>query len=114
MDTTTPIPIDDRNQATLESAFRKRSPFASWQMVEVLFPASANTDVDIRHTLTPTTPNQLGWLIVRSSGAGVVYRGFGSTWGVGYIRLRSSLASHRATLLLFTPLTDFVPPVLDA
>jgi hypothetical protein len=108
-----PTPTDARNPATLEAALRKRSPFASWQIVEVLFPSTAGVDIEIPHALTPPIPDQIGWLVLRSSGPGQITRAPTALWSATYIRLRSTLTSHRATLLLFVPISPLSPDILD-
>lgn len=79
-------------------------PFAQWEEVDVVFPAAANTDLIIRHTLLPTLPEQVNYIPIRKGQAGDVYHDTTGTrvpWQLGYIRLRCSVASAKVTLLLY-------------
>lgn len=111
---TTILPVDNRTPATLEAALRRRSPFGQWSLVEVTFPPTAGVEADIPHTLTPPDPDQVGWIVVRSSGPGVITRTYTTDWRPGVIRLRSTQPSHAATLLLFVPTVSFTLPANDA
>lgn len=89
----------------------QRSPFGMFEYVDVVFNATANNDTMIRHALAPSDPEGVDWQVVRielPSAPGtvpVVYRDGSASrrpWGDGYIVLRSTVASLKATLLLTT------------
>lgn len=80
-------------------------PFAEWQEVDVVFPASANVDVPVLHTLAPSDPEAIYYIVLRKSAAGHAYHDTSVTrkaWQPGYILLRSDVANVKMTLLLFT------------
>lgn len=79
--------------------------FDGLQYVDVTFGA-ADTDLDIRHTLNPTSFEDVGYLVVKADRATSIYNdqtGTRRPWGQGYIILRSSVADATVTLLLFKP-----------
>lgn len=82
----------------------KTQPFSQWTFVDVIFPETSNTDMVVPHTLTPLSPEQVGYMVVRSAQAGSIYHDTSGTrkaWQNGYIVLRSSVANARVRLLLF-------------
>ena len=81
---------------------KEHLPTAQYQFVNVTFTA-AHTDVDIPHGLKPPDPEQVDYTVVRSAQPGVVYHDLSGDrvgWRQGVIRLRSSVAGARVTLLL--------------
>lgn len=79
-------------------------PFSQWEEVDVTFPAVANTDLVIPHTLTPPTPDHVNYVPIRKDRALDVYHDTSATrrpWQSTYIVLRSTVASARVRLLLF-------------
>lgn len=50
-----------------ETARRDSSPFGKFQFVSVTF-TTAGADVDIPHTLKPTDPEAVRWLVVSTEG----------------------------------------------
>jgi len=80
--------------------------FAEWTEVDVTFPSSANTDVAIRHDLTPPDPNNVYYFPVRKSAAAHVYHdttGTRRAWQSGTIYLRSDVANVKMKLILYVP-----------
>jgi hypothetical protein len=85
------------------------SPYAQYERVEVTFPSTANIDTVVRHSLLPQSPTDVEYHIVGKDRAGEVYHDYSATrkpWSQGYIVLRSSVASMKATLLLTVPRTE--------
>jgi hypothetical protein len=79
------------------------SPFSQYQVVEVTFPTSVGQDVTIRHSLSTVDPDDIRYTILRQDRAASVYNDQSSTrkpWTNGYIHLRASVASLKATILL--------------
>jgi hypothetical protein len=84
------------------------SPFAQYERVEVTFPSSANTDVVVKHSLQPTSPEDIEYTVLKLDRAGRVYNDQSATrksWKQGYIYLRCDVASVKATVLLTAPRT---------
>lgn len=82
------------------------SPYAQYQRVDITFPSTANQDTVVRHSLRPTSPDDVEYHVVSQDRAGSVYNDHASTrkvWGDGFIIVRSSVASLKATLLLTVP-----------
>lgn len=88
-------------------------PFAQWEEVDVTFPAVANTDIEVPHSLTPNTPEGVYYFPVRNAQASVVYHDTSVTrkvWQTNQIYLRANVANAKVTLLLYVPRT---PKVLN-
>lgn len=89
----------------------KTQPFSQWQIVEVTFPSTPNTDVLVTHNMSPDNPEDIGYLVLRCSAP--VYSishdmsGTRRPWVNGLIALRSSVPSTQATILLFVTTTGF-------
>lgn len=84
------------------------SPFAQYQRVTVTFPSVADTDLIIRHKLTLVNPENVEYTILKQDRAGSVYNDPSATrrvWESGFITLRCSVASLKATILLTVPRT---------
>lgn len=84
-------------------ALHERTPVAQWQIVEVEFPSTPDTDYEIVHRLKPPTAEEVEYTVLRQSTAGVVYedRSAGRRkWGPNFIVLRSDTASWKGRLLL--------------
>lgn len=82
------------------------SPYAQYERVEVTFPSTANADAVIRHHLNVVNPEGVDYQILRADRAGEVYHDQSASrkaWGAGFIVLRASVASLKATLLLTVP-----------
>lgn len=93
--------------AALSQQISRQSPIARWQLVTALFTA-ADTDVDLTHTLPAVSPEDVLYLPVQQSAAGVIYHDCSATrkpWPAKTVILRSSAANNRVTLLLFLPAT---------
>lgn len=87
-------------QAQAEQA--KASPFASYQYVTVTF-GTANTDLDIVHTLAAPDPDAIDYQVVRADRAVVVYHdasGGRRPWVAGRLTLRANTANAVVDLLL--------------
>lgn len=84
------------------------SPFARYERVTVTFPTTPNTDVVVRHSLQPSSPDAVEYAVLQKDRAGDVYNDQSATrkeWKQGYIYLRCSVASVKATILLTAPRT---------
>lgn len=82
----------------------KTQPFAQWQEVDVTFPAIADTDVVVEHSLAPPTVDHINYRPQRKDRAADVYHDTSATrkqWQTGYILLRSNVANAKMTLLLW-------------
>jgi hypothetical protein len=85
--------------------FDKRVPFAQWEVVQVTFTAP-DTDLDIRHSLRPTTPDGIRYIPLRQTAAGSIYEdmtGARQAWQSGLIYLRASAALTADLLLVVLP-----------
>ena len=83
--------------------FLHSSPYVEYQYVDVTFPSGANTNYDIPHALSPPTPEDIDFVVVKKDRACDIYydaTGTRRAWGDTYIVLRSSVASAVVTLLL--------------
>lgn len=81
-------------------------PYAAWQEVDVVFPATANTDLVIPHSLDPDQVDAVRYYPVRKDRVADVYHDTTVTrkvWHSNYILLRSNIASAKMTLFLYTP-----------
>lgn len=86
-------------------------PFAQWEEVDVTFPAVANTDIEVPHSLSPANPEGVYYLPVRNGQAATVYHdatGTRKVWQTKQIYLRANVASAKVTLLLYVPHTQKV------
>lgn len=82
----------------------KKQPFAQWEEVDVTFPSSANTDIEVPHTLMPTDPEAINYIVLRKDRAGDVYHNTAynrKPWQSTYILLRCTVASAQMKLLLY-------------
>lgn len=82
----------------------KTQPYAQWEKVDVTFPAGANTDVEVPHSLLPPTPEHVNYVVIRADRAVRVYHNTAfnrKPWQSSYILLRADVASAKATLFLF-------------
>lgn len=90
-------------QAHLEADLDRGSPWTRYQFVDVTFPASPNTDLDIRHTLKTATPENIRFQVVSADRAVRVYKdttGTRKAWTTDVIYLRADVASAVCRLLL--------------
>lgn len=81
----------------------KAQPFSQWEVVEVTFPSTPDTDVIVPHTLSPPNPDAVSYVPLRASAAGDVYHDITVTrkaWQNTYVVLRCSAASVKARILL--------------
>lgn len=92
-----------RQQIDLSGALAERWPFAKWELVDVTFPTTPDTDLTIPHLLKPSTPGDVHYMVIKQTTAGVVYE----TDVVGrkpsttnFLVLRSDVASWHGRLLL--------------
>lgn len=82
--------------------FEQSSPHILFQYLDVTF-GSADTDLDIRHSISTARPDDIDYLLVRSDRATSIYHDQSSTrkaWGKGYVILRSSAANANCKILL--------------
>jgi hypothetical protein len=100
--------LDLRSLRT-EASLRRGIPYGSFEYVDVVFNAVADTDTDIRHSLSPGNPEDIDWEVVQwrftsfPGGGAIVYKDIGATrrpWGDGYVILRCNIDSAQATLRL--------------
>lgn len=97
--------IVDAEVQTLHFDLKRATPAVQWQEVDVTF-GSANADYDIQHTLTPSDPENVRYLVVSADRATSLYHdqsGTRRSWVSGLITLRSSVASAAVKLLLYVP-----------
>lgn len=98
------IHIADAAEITrLEDALLRFCPSRQWQIVTVTFPATANADLDIPHTLTPSNPELVNVQVLQASQPCLVWQDRSATrvaWSAGLIRVRCTAASAQVTLLL--------------
>ncbi|HYE78035.1 MAG TPA: hypothetical protein VEI97_08620 [bacterium] len=95
---------DSGEIARLEDALLRLCPSRQWEIKTVTFPSTANTDLDIAHTLTPTLPELVRYSIIQASSPQIVYHDTSATrtaWENGIIRLRSTQPGGQVTLLLW-------------
>lgn len=79
-------------------------PYAQWQIVDVVFPATINTDYIIQHSLLPVSPEQVNYSVIRKGQIVDVYHDASGTrrpWQDGYIILRANVGNAKASLLLW-------------
>jgi hypothetical protein len=77
-------------------------PFAQWEVVDVEF-ADADSDISVPHKLKPPTPEHIYYIPLRKPQAADIYHDWSASriaWPEGAIRLRSSVANAKVTLLL--------------
>lgn len=67
-------------------------------VVQVSFPASANTNIQIKHNL-PSTP--IGYLVIQFGSAGIVYNGNSLVLSATFANLKCNLGGMTATLMFF-------------
>ncbi len=92
----------NRPDPRLREDFEHASPFTQFEYVPITFLA-ADTDLDIRHHLTPPTPEQVDYQLVRTDRATTLYHDTSGTrrpWGKGFMTLRSSTANAVTTILV--------------
>lgn len=91
----------------IEKELLARTTVAQFEYKDVNFNASANNDTIIPHSLTPATPEDVDYEVVRwnfasaPATAPVAYvdtSGSRRPWGQGYIVLRSNVANATATI----------------
>ena len=93
---------------------QKTVPAGKWQIVDVVFPATGGTDCVIRHSLSPASPYDVHYTVLRTTTGGDVYEPQGATakpWTKDYIVLRSATNSWKGRLLLslLKTNTPFIP-----
>lgn len=90
-------------QRDLQGELYQSSPATRFQYLTVTFPASANTDLDIPHTLAPFNFDEVDYEIVRKDRACDVYNdqsGTRKAWTATTLYLRCSVASAVVQLRL--------------
>lgn len=78
-------------------------PYGQYEEVNVTFPATAGTDLIVRHSLKPYTPEHIDYEIVRQNQPAIVYQDGAATrtpWQDGYIVVRCNMANAKVTLRL--------------
>lgn len=82
--------------------FEAATPATNFQYVEVTF-GSANTDLDIRHSLRAVAPDDIQYQVMRTDRATSIYNDESATrkvWTSDYVILRSSVANAAVRILL--------------
>jgi hypothetical protein len=95
--------IDRAYTETLASLFTYL-PLTSYEFVTVTFGSSANADTDVIHHLSPPTPEDIEYLVVKKDRACDIYNDQSGTrraWVSGRITVRASVASAVVRFLLF-------------
>lgn len=95
------MPVND--PAAIRQELAQSSPFYRFEYRTVTFPATANTDIDVPHSLTPANPEAVDYEVVGKDRACDVYNdlsGARRKWNATYITLRCSVASAVVTLRL--------------
>lgn len=96
--------ISSLELSQIKREFLAATPFTDFEFVDVTFPVGANTDKDIRTTLTPDDPNNIDYLVIRADRACAVYHDQSGTrrvWQRGYVVLRCNTANAVCTIMLF-------------
>lgn len=86
----------------LRAEFETSVSYAGFEYIPITFLA-ANSDLDITHHLSPITPEQVDYQVVRKDQPCDVYNDTSGTrrkWGKGFITLRCDTAGAVVTLLL--------------
>ncbi len=94
---------------TPDQLIHKYSPIGQWQLVDVVFPAAPDTEISIRHTLTPQQPRDIHYTVVRNCTGGTVYESQAlnrKEWGTNFIVLCADNTSWKGRLLLWVPKTQ--------
>jgi hypothetical protein len=82
----------------------EKTPVVDWEIVDVTFGGTPDTDLVIRHHLLPKNPNAVQYTVLRQTTPGVVYENRTPTnyksWTTEYIVLRSDTAHWSGRLLL--------------
>lgn len=89
--------------ASLDQELHLRIPFGIWQIVDVTFPSTPDTNLVIRHTLAPTKPGDVHYTVIKQTTAGVVYEALDADrklWTPEFIVLRSDVGGWNGRLLL--------------
>lgn len=82
--------------------FEQSSPAILFEYIDVTFGA-ADTDLDIRHSVPTTRPDEILYQLVKADRATIIYNDQTASrkpWGKGYVILRSSEANANCTILL--------------
>lgn len=92
--------------ALTDNQILQGAAFGQYQRTNVTFPLSANVDLVIPHSLSVVNPESVEYIVLRRDRDGNIYNDQSVTrkaWGSGFIVLRSSVASLKASLLLTVP-----------
>lgn len=89
--------------ARLEDSLLRLCPTRQWELVTVTFPATANTDLDIAHTLGIQDPDLVDYLVVQAAQPCQVWHDTSATrtpWASGLLRLRCTVPTAKVVILL--------------
>ncbi len=90
-------------QMSPETLIAQSVPFAQYQVVDVEFPSTADSDLIVRHGLDVKNPYDVQFTVLKQYQPGSVYEDDTidkRPWQLGYVVLRSDTASWRGRLLL--------------
>jgi hypothetical protein len=89
----------------LDVDLNKRDPFVNWQMVDVQFPDTPNTDFLIPHNLRVANPYDIHYKVVKAFTPGDIYESDdvdAKKWTPDYIVLRSDMGGWTGRIQLGT------------
>jgi hypothetical protein len=95
----------------LEDALLRMCPFRKWDIRQVTFPDTPNTDLDLFHDLQPQADERVAYMVLQASAPTIVYHDRTPDrfpWSSNICRLRASTATVSVTLLLATVASDVV------
>ena len=95
--------LDNAEIARLEDALLRFAPARQWEIKTVTFPATAGQDLEITHTLSPTNPEHVDWMVLQAPGPLLVYKDTSAArtaWSTGVVRLRCTAASAQVVIAL--------------
>lgn len=98
-------PLTSAEISRLEDALLRFTPGRSWEVKTVSFPPTADTDLDIAHTLPASDPSRVDYQVLQVSSPCLVYHDTSPdrvAWSNGIIRLRCTQPSASVVLVLST------------
>jgi hypothetical protein len=99
------VALSKRQSTRIEeqTGLKSRDPFVSWEIVDVQFPSTPDTDLVIRHNLHVEQPRDVHYRVIKQFTQGDVYEtveGGSTKWTTDYIVLRSDFGGWTGRLLL--------------
>lgn len=86
-----------------QQEWQEMSPYGQYEEVEVTFPSTAHTDVEVPHSLAGYTPEHIDYQIIRQNQPAIVYHDGSADrrpWQKGYIIVRCNIPNAVVTLRL--------------